>query len=94
MKIREIIKANKLCSEVNRIKKCSCITVNFINNEGKYDETQLTITHNPLTKAGTIELESLFDSLCKELNAKPDSITVLTIVASADTMEQLENMGY
>lgn len=94
MKIREIIKANKLCSEVNRIKKCSCITVNFISNEGKDDETQLTITNNPLTKAGTIELETLFGSLCKELNAEQDSITALTIAASADTMEQLENMGY
>ena len=59
-----------------------------------FNETQLTITNNPLTKAGTLELETLFGSLCKELNAEQDSITALTIAASADTMEQLENMGY
>lgn len=94
MNIREIIKENNLCSEVDHIKKCSCITVNFVNNEGMDDETQLTITHNALTKAGTIELESLFNSLCKELNAKSDSVTALCIVASADTIDELKDMGF
>lgn len=94
MTIHEIVKAGYLCSEVECIKTCSCITLDFVNNEGAEDATQLTIAHNIFTKAGISELETLFNSLCKEFNTRSNSVTALTIVASANTMSELITMGY
>lgn len=48
MKIREAIKNNKMICNVDRIRRCSCVNVHFVNNNGNEDETQLTITHNIL----------------------------------------------
>lgn len=94
MKIKEIIKKKRMYSEVTEIKKCSCIRVGYINKNESREETELTIETNPLTKAGMNELENLFASLVKEFNTTINSVNDLTIVASADTKEQLENMGF
>lgn len=94
MKIREAIKNNKMICNVDRIRRCSCVNVHFVNNNGKEDETQLTITHNILTKQGTIELEELFGSLAKELNTSLSSVTDIAVVASADTEDLLLAAGF
>lgn len=40
------------------------------------------------------ELSDLFSSLAEELNTKISSVNYLTVVASADTEEELERMGF
>lgn len=89
MTINQIIKAGKLVSEVDQIKRISCVNVGFTTNDGREDETQLHI-HNLLCSNGTVELSDLFSSLAEELNTKISSV----VVASADTEEELERMGF
>lgn len=83
-----------LQTEVFEIKRCSAIDIDFLTNDGKEDEVQLNVTKNILTRAGKEELEELFDSLTKEFNTKSNRILLCTVVASADTEEELEKMGY
>lgn len=83
-----------LQTEVFEIKRCSAIDIDFLTNDGKEDEVQLNVTENILTRAGKEELEELFDSLTKEFNTKSNRILSCTVVASADTEEELEKMGY
>lgn len=84
----------KLQIEVSEIKRCSALDIDFLTNEGDEDETQIDVFLNILTKAGTQEVENLFGSLCEELNTKNNRILSCTVVASADTEEELEKMGY
>lgn len=93
MKTISKIIAREMVSEVFQIKKCSCVNIGFVTNDGKEDETQLIVKHSLLTKAGEAELSELFDSLTDELNTKSDNVTYITIVASADTADELERMG-
>lgn len=83
-----------LQTEVSEIKRCSSIDINFLTNDGEEDEVQLNVTKNILTRAGKEELEELFDSLTKEFNTKSNRILSCTVVASADTEEELIEMGY
>ena len=89
MKIADIIKEGKLVSEVNKIKRYSAININFINKKGKEDETQLDVSHNILTRAGRDELADLWTSMAAEFNASVNSVTALTVVASANSYESL-----
>lgn len=93
MTIKQIISAGKLVSEVDQIKRISCVNVGFTTNDGKADETQIHV-HNLLCSNGTVELSDLFSSLAEELNTKISSVNYLTVVASADTEEELERMGF
>lgn len=93
MTIQKIVHEGKMVWEVSKIKRFSCINVCFINNLGQEDETQLT-AENILTYNGCCEFERLFYSLSPELNTKPDSITSLTVIGSADTKEKLIEMGF
>lgn len=93
MTIKQIINAGKLVSEVDQIKRISCVNVGFTTNDGREDETQFHI-HNLLCSIGTAELSDLFSSLAEELNTKISSVNYLTVVASADTEEELERMGF
>lgn len=94
MTLKELFKQGKLQLEVEPIKRCSSIDIDFLTNDGKEDEVQLNITKNILTRAGKEELEELFDSLTKEFNTKSNRILSCTVVASADTEEELIQMGY
>lgn len=84
----------RLQTEASEIKRCSAIDIDFLTNDGEEDEVQLNVTKNILTRAGKEELEELFTSLTKELNTKSNRILSCTVVASADTEEALEEMGY
>ena len=92
--IKKIFKKNKVVSEVSKIEQCSCVNVQFLTSKKRKDETELTVEHNILTKAGIEELNELFCSLVKELDTTPDSVTGITIVASANSKAALEHMGY
>ena len=94
MTIKEIIKKNKLQTEVDEIKRFSAVDIDYVTKAGVHCETQLNVSHHILTKAGIEELEELFDSLTKEFNTKSNRILSCTVVASADTEEELEKMGY
>lgn len=94
MTIREIINQGKLETEVDKIKRYSAVNVGFITNSGYEDETQLDVSNNILTEAGTQELEELFGSLVEELDTRKNKVTHLVIVASAGTKKKLEEMGY
>lgn len=51
MTINQIIKAGKLVSEVDQIKRISCVNVGFTVNDGREDESQLHV-HNLLCSNG------------------------------------------
>lgn len=94
MNIKEIFKENKVVLEVSKIERCSCVNVQFLTSKKREDETELTVEHNILTKAAIEELDKLFCSLAKELDTTPDSVTGITVVASANSKAALEHMGY
>ena len=54
--------------------------------------TQIYVYHNILTRAGTKEAEELFRSLEKELGANRNRIISCTVVASAETVEELDKL--
>lgn len=94
MTIKELIKSGKMTSEVSDIKRVSCVNVGFVNSRNERDETQLTVESSILTKAGEEELSKLFASLAKELDTDVNAVTYITVIASADSCEELEAMGY
>ena len=76
-------------------KYCTSIAKNILgNNEDAEEETQLTLGHDPLTKEGIKELKELFTSLANEFDTKPNRVTYIHIVATAQTDKELEAMGY
>lgn len=89
MTIEEIIKSGKVTSEVNKIKRFSCVNVGFINNDGEEDETQLEVEFLQ-TREGNEELSELFRSLAAELNTKPDKVIYITVVASENTRRKIK----
>lgn len=94
MTIRQLIKAGKMESRVDEIKEVSCVNIGFINNYGREDETQLTVYQDLRINAGVKELADLFKSLAEEFETTIWKVTYVIIVASADTGEELEDMGY
>ena len=92
MKISEIIKKGKVVSHVNKIKRYGAVNIDFTNRKGVEDQTQLDVENNILTKAGAKELENLWKSLADEFNADIDSVTGITIVASAQTKKGFEEI--
>ena len=94
MTIRQLIRAGKMESRVDEIKEVSCGNIGFINNYGREDETQLTVYQDLRINAGVKELADLFKSLAEEFETTIRKVTYVIIVASADTGEELEDMGY
>ncbi|MBT9841480.1 hypothetical protein [Blautia sp. MCC283] len=94
MTIKEIIKNDKLQTEVDEIKKFSAVDIDYVTKDGVHCETQLDVSHHILTKAGMDELDMLFGSLAKELNTTRNGVTSCTVVASAETYEKLQEMGF
>ena len=86
MTIKEYIKKNgwqvecetKPCRYMN-------VDVNFLNNEKAEDETQFSIRAYDAD-----ELDQLFNDFCKENGFKKNSVTCVTIVQMAETMEELD----
>lgn len=92
MTISEAI--SKQNNNIKRIHKYIAVNVGFKNFSDEEDETQLNISHNLFSRAGTKELEELFKSLCKELNTSPDKVTYVEVVASTISETELIAMGY
>lgn len=95
MTIEDLIKAGKMESSVEfPLKRYVVVNIGFFNNEDAEEETQLTLGHDPLTKEGIKELKELFTSLANEFDTKPNRVTYIHIVATAQTDKELEAMGY
>lgn len=94
MTITEMIRNKRYTSSVSKIKKYSCVNIGFMNQEHEEDETQLNVSHSLLTDDGIRELSELFASLSKELDTSPDNVIYVHVAASADTEEELINLGY
>ena len=94
MTIKEYMKAGRVEGDASTLKRVACVDIAFINRKGERDETQLTVTHHLLTEAGKEELSELFSSLAAELNACKTKIKYIGVVASADTEEELHELGY
>lgn len=95
MTIEELIKAGKMESSVEfPLKRYVVVNIGFFNNEDAEEETQLTLGHDPLTKEGIKELKELFTSLANEFDTKPNRVTYIHIVATAQTDKELKAMGY
>lgn len=88
------MKAGRVEGDASTLKRVACVDIAFINRKGERDETQLTVTHHLLTEAGKEELSDLFSSLAAELNACKTKIMYIGVVASADTEEELHELGY
>lgn len=82
----------RLQTEVSSIKRCSAIDIDFFNNDGEVDETQIYVFNNILTKAGTKDAETLFTALVPELNTSKNRIISCTVVASAESEAELDKL--
>lgn len=82
----------KLQTEISDIKRCSAIDIDFVNDDGEVDETQIYVFNNILTKAGTKDAETLFAALAPELNTSKNQIISCTVVASAETEAELDKL--
>lgn len=86
MTIKEYIKKNgwqvecetKPCRYMN-------VDVSFLNNEKVEDETQFSIR-----AYDSDELNQLFANFCKENGFKRNTVTCVTIVQMAETMDELD----
>mgnify|MGYP000158312042 CR=1 FL=1 len=94
MTIKEIFKEKRVVSEVKSVKQHSCVRIRFLTSKKKEDETELTVAHNLLTKAGVEELSELFASLTNEFDTTKNDVTAVCIVATANSNAALEAMGY
>ena len=91
MNILECLNKKGLQIEVDSLKRCQSVDISFINSEGKEDETQFDVSHIG-TVAGNKELEALFADFCKENGFKTNTVENVTVVASANSFEELEEM--
>ena len=91
MNIQECLKKNGLQMEVDELKRYQMVDIDFINSDGKEDETQFSVSFIG-TKAGEEELTQLFSDFCKENGFKTNTVQSITVVASADKWSELEEM--
>lgn len=76
---------------IEEVKKWSCVEINFVNTNDQNDATQFDI-ENVTSKQGQKDLTNLFEEFCKENDFKLNSVTCITIVATADTHGELEKL--
>ena len=90
MTIKECLEQNGLQTEVDYIGHWSAVDVDFTVGDIE-DETSFDIC-DINTKTGEEELETLFEEFCKENGFSANSVTSITVVATADTKEELEEL--
>lgn len=93
MTIKQVWK-KQLQVEVEKVKRCSAVNVEFLTLDGVEDEVQLNVDNHILTQKGRDELAELFKSLAKELNTKEDRVLSCTVVGTAETHDKLIEMGF
>jgi hypothetical protein len=88
MTLKQCIKKNGWCVEVEELKRFQSVVIAFLNGEGESDETEFDIS-GACTDAGAEELSALYEVFCKECGIKSNRVTAVRVVHSADTYEGL-----
>lgn len=90
MTVKEFVEKEGWYVEGNtKPSRVQAVNVSFVNSDGRDDETQFDIRAYDVS-----ELSALFKDFCKENGFKDDTVTRVSIVAMAESEEELEAMGY
>lgn len=85
MNIKQFIKKHGWQMEnTSKQGRAMSVDIGFVNDEGREDETQMDI--NAYDEQ---ELSKLFTAFCKENKFPINTVTYVTIVQIADTMDEL-----
>lgn len=87
MTIEEYLETNGIDVCFPIIRKWNCVDVGFINSDGKEDETEFDVEN--MSYDGLEDLIDLFEEFCEENGFDNDKVLYVTIVATADTYEEL-----
>lgn len=90
MTIKKYLKEKGWQTEITSpLKRWQTVDVDFVNSDGRDDETQFCIK-GAGTSQGAEELIELFAQFCKENSFATNTVTSITIVAVANTYKELE----
>lgn len=93
MTIKSAIKKGKLRAQLcysTPLYRAMIVHVDFINAEKREDETSFDLMAN---KNAINELDELYTEFCKENDLKRNTVTSITVVATAETMEKLQKIN-
>lgn len=90
--IRQFLTAKGIRLKTDNLRKYQIVHVAFNNEKHQLDEVSFDV-HSVGTKAGNAELSELYEDFCKENNFRTDTVVSVTVVASADTKEDLEQIN-
>lgn len=85
MTIKQCIRKNGINYEVDEIRRYLAVDVDFIGEDGREDETQFDVSISNMEA----ELDELFKDFCRDEHIKRNTVTGISVVASADTPEEL-----
>lgn len=86
MTIKQCIRKNGVNYEVNDISRYLTVDIDFIGEDGREDETQFDVSASNMEA----ELDELYKGFCADEHIKRNTVTGISVVASADTPEELE----
>lgn len=92
MTIKNAVKAGKIGAQLcYSTPLCRAMIVHacFLNNEKQEDETSFDLMIN---KNAINELDELYAEFCKENDLKRNTVTSITVVATAATMDDLQKI--
>lgn len=92
MTIKNAVKKGKLGAQLyysTPLCRAMIVHVCFLNNEKQEDETSFDLMIN---KNAINELDELYTEFCKENDLKRNTVTSITVVATAETMEDLQKI--
>lgn len=93
MTIKNAVKAGKIGAHLcysTSLCRAMIVHVCFLNNEKQEDETSFDLMIN---KNAINELDELYTEFCKENDLKRNTVTSITVVATAETMEKLQKIN-
>lgn len=92
MTIKNVVKAGKIGAQLcysTSLCRAMIVHVCFLNNEKQEDETSFDLMIN---KNAINELDELYTEFCKENDLKRNTVTSITVVATAATMDDLQKI--
>lgn len=93
MTIKNAVKAKKIGAQLcysTPLCRAMIVHVGFFNNEKQEDETSFDLMIN---KNAINELDELYTEFCKENDLKRNTVTSITVVATAATMDDLQKIN-
>lgn len=92
MTIKNAVKKGKIGAQLcysTPLCRAMIVHVDFINAEKREDETSFDLMAN---ENAINELDELYTEFCKENNLKQNTVTSITVVATAATMDDLQKI--